>query len=113
LTRKIFVGIHIVVPVLIIFILSYVSFSNDLFTHSWIVSTLLIYFPILFFLQGAVCSLLKANILTSLGFSLVAYISVLLIWMNSSAIGYLFAYLIIGFLGFGITRLIQKVVINH
>lgn len=112
MNRNILVGTHIVVPILLIFLFAYISFSNpsDLSTQSWIVSSLMIYYPIMFFLQGAVCSLLRANIFISLGFSLAAYVIALLIWMNSSAIGYIFAYLIIGFLGFGITWLFQKAI---
>jgi len=113
-TKKILGVIHILAPVSIIFILAYITFVplNDLSFGAWAVSSLIIYYPILFLLQGSACSLLKANIFTSLGISIAAYIVVLLIWMNSSAIVYMFAYLLIGFLGYSVTHLIKKAIIN-
>src|SRR5690606_19827370 len=104
-------GAHIAVPVLLIFMVACVTFiiSDDLASGSWAFSSLMIFYPTLFFLQGSACSLVRGNIFVSLGISIVAYIIVLLIWMNSSAIFYIFAYLLIGFLGYGITHLIKKV----
>lgn len=108
--RKALIAVHIVVPVLIIFILAYVAFtaSDDLFTKGLVLNSLMIYYPILFLLQGSACSLLKTNIFISLGFSIATFIIVLLIWLNSSAMFYIFAYYIIGFIGYRVTQFFKK-----
>ncbi|MFC5466073.1 hypothetical protein [Lederbergia graminis] len=109
--KKMLRVIHIAVPVLFIFMLACITFviSDDLASGSWAFSSLMIFYPTLFFLQGSACSLVRGNIFVSLGISIASYIIVLLIWMNSSAIFYIFAYLLIGFLGYGFTHLIKKV----
>lgn len=108
--RKTLVVIHIAVPVFLIFIFAYIAFtaSDDLFAKGLVLNSLIVYYPVLFLLQGSASSLLKTNVFLSLGISIAMFIIVLLIWLNSSAFIYVFAYVIIGFIGYAITRLIQK-----
>lgn len=109
--RSILIALHIAVPVLIMFILACISdtTSDDLFAKGLLVTSLLLYYPILFLLQGSVAALMKTNIFLSLGVSIAIFIIILIIWLNSSAIIYIFAYSIIFLIGYGLTHTIRKI----
>ncbi|GAB4074492.1 hypothetical protein GCM10028778_19950 [Barrientosiimonas marina] len=113
--RRIVVGIHIIVPVLIMFTLVILSFSNIVYdagslnSMNLIIESLILYYPILFFVQGLVCALLKANILLSLGISLAAYMVIMFMWLNSSGLIYILVYVLMGFLGYSLVLLVKKV----
>lgn len=107
--KNVLVSIHILIPVIIMFVLAYSSFAieDDLLATGLILNSLIIYFPVIFLIQGIVCALLRSNVFMSLGISALAFIVVLIIWLNSSAIIYIFVYLVIGFIGYGVTRWLQ------
>jgi len=107
--NNLFVTIHILIPVITMFVLAYTSFAieDDLLATGLILNSLMIYFPVIFLVQGIVCALLRANVFMSLGISTLAFIVVLIVWLNSSAIIYIFVYLVIGFIGYVVTRWIQ------
>lgn len=110
--RKLLIVSHIAVPVFIIFILAYTAYttSDDLFANGLILNSLILYYPLVFLLQGSASSLLKSNVFLSLGISIAMFIIVLLTLLNSSAIIYIFVYLIVGFIGYGMTLLIQNLI---
>ena len=110
--KKMLTVLHIAIPIVIMVILAYVAFvsSDDVFAKGLLITSLFAYYPILFLLQGIAASLLKANIFISLGISAAAFIIILLIWMNSSALIYTVLYLIVGFIGYAITSFIQKLI---
>jgi len=110
--RKLLIVSHIAVPVFIIFIFAYTAdtTSDDLFANGLVLNSLILYFPLIFLLQGSASSLLRSNVFLSLGISIAMFIIVLLTLLNSSAIIYIFVYLIIGFIGYGVTQLIQKLI---
>ncbi|MBU8878673.1 hypothetical protein BGM26_06675 [Bacillus sp. FJAT-29790] len=103
--------LNIIFPAIVIIIIGYVSFT-DVFIqqtdHKYFFITLIIIYPALFLLQGVITAILKSNILISLGISSLGYFITIFIWANSSAIGYIFVYLLFGFLGYGVVRLFQK-----
>lgn len=109
--RNILIALHIAVPGLIMFILAYISdtTSDNLFAKGLLLTSILLYYPILFVLQGSVAALLKTNIFLSLGISIAVFIIILIIWLNSSAIIYIFAYLIIFLIGYSLTHSIRKI----
>lgn len=109
--RNVLLFIHIIVPALVMFVLAYSAFlsPNDLYTMGFILNSLVIYFPLLFLLQGVVCALLRANLFLSLGVSLIAFIIVVFVWLNSSAAIYLILYISVWLIGYGITLGINKV----
>lgn len=108
--RQAMVISHITIPVLLIFVLAYMAFtsSNDLIGMGLIFNSLMIFYPLLFLVQGSICALLRANIFLSLSISTIAFIIVLFIWLNSSALFYVFVYLALGFISYAITRFIQN-----
>lgn|SRR5690625_1700738 len=108
--NKVLIFIHLLLPVIIIFSLVYKAFStfDVLMGTELILNSLIFYFPIVFLLQGIACALLRANVFVSLGTSTLTFVLVLIIWLNSSAIIYIFAYLIIGLIGYGVTRRLQN-----
>lgn len=108
--RKVFVSLHIVLPTLFMMILAVVAFAgiDDLFTHELALTSLVIYYPLLFILQGMACSWLRANMIFSLGTSILGYVLVLFFWFNFSALVYLIVYIIVWFVAYGVTRLIVR-----
>lgn len=109
--NKVLSFIQLVLPAVVMFIIAYVAFasSDDLYTTGLILNSLIIYFPLLFLLQGIFSALVRANMFVSLGVSVIAYIIVVFVWLNSSAIVYIIAYIVVWFIGYGISRLIQNV----
>lgn len=109
--RRVYNLFNLFLPALTMVILAFVSFSNffdDLVTKGLIINSLILIYPLLFFLQGIVTALLKSNLFLSLGISTVTLIIIIVIWLNMSAVVYPFVYGFAGLLGYGIVRLIQK-----
>ncbi|WP_078427937.1 hypothetical protein [Alkalihalobacterium alkalinitrilicum] len=96
-------------PAIIIFLISLVSFTT---THpnlkGLFIISLLVIFPLLYFIQRIVCSVFKVNFLYSLFISTMAFLIVLLVFLNSSAIIYIFMYIVTGILGYGLVKLAQE-----
>jgi len=70
------------------------------------------YFPMLFFIQGILCSFFNDSILISLGLSIITFIAIMLIYLNSTALGYIFVYLAFWGIGYGIVFLSRKLSSN-
>jgi hypothetical protein len=101
----------LIIFTLLIFIAGFITFavpSSEVDVVSWAFNLLLIYYPILFLLQGVVTSLFRTNIFLSLIGSIGAFVLVLFIWMNSSASGYIIIYALIALLSFAVTDFIKK-----
>lgn len=109
--------IHIVIPALIISILLGVAYtsSDEMFTQSLKFSALFLYFPILFFIQGSVCAVLRDNIFLSFGISLAVLVINFFIWTNHGygAIIFSFIYLVLGLIGYGLTLFIKQMIKDH
>lgn len=108
--RKVLSLIHLIVPAFVMFALAYSAFAStdDLFTTGLILNSLIVYYPLLFLLQGIACALLQSNIFVSLCVSVVAFLIVLFVWLNSSAAIYIIGYVIVWFIGYGITQLVKN-----
>ncbi|MGE8203013.1 hypothetical protein ACQKP0_00390 [Heyndrickxia sp. NPDC080065] len=100
-----------ILPAIIILIVGYVSFTDVLFQqtdHKYFFISLLIIYPAIFLIHGVITAILKGNIYISLGISTLGFLITILIWANSSAIGYILVYLLLGFLGYGAVLFFQK-----
>lgn len=108
--RKVLSIVQLIVPAIVMFVLAYFAFAaaDDLYTTGLILNALIIYFPLLFLLQGIVCASVRGNIFVSLGVSVVAYIIVIFVWLNSSAAVYVIAYVVVWFIAYGVARIIQN-----
>lgn len=109
--------IHIVIPALIILFLLSTAYttSDDMLREQLIFGSMIVYFPILFFVQGFVCALLRENILLSLGISSAMFMISIFIQSKSfmSMLGFAYwmiAYLLIGLISYGLTWFIQQVI---
>lgn len=87
------------------------SFSNETkgvdFKGLLIISLIFI-FPLLFLLQGIKSSINNTNIIMSIGVSIFTFIVFMIIYLNSSAIMYIFIYLVFGAIGYILTNYIMK-----
>lgn len=108
--RQLLKIVQMIFPALIMIGLTYYAFSasDDLFTKQFILNALIIYFPVLFLLQGAFCAFLRENIIVSIAISVVGFITVIFVWLNSSALIYLVLYVILWLIGYGIVRFFRK-----
>jgi hypothetical protein len=98
-------------PAIIMIILAFLSFSNILdetFRKGLIINSLILYYPSLFFLQGIVTAFINANVYVNVGLSLLVYIFILLVWLNSSALIYIVIYLISFFLGYWVIKMFKN-----
>jgi hypothetical protein len=102
---------NIIFPAIALMIIGYISFTDVLIQqtdHKYFFISLLVFYPAIFFIQGVITAVLKGNVFISLGVSILGFVVTILLWANSSAIGYIFVYLLVGFLGYGVIRLFQK-----
>ena len=105
--------ITIIFPTLFMTIITISSFQNMLnfngldFKGLFIVSLILL-FPILFLIQGIICAINNTNIFLSFGVSILDFIILMFVYMNDSAFGYNLIYLVIGIIGYLITKFILK-----
>lgn len=102
--------ICMVLPAILMFVIGYLTLTDFLGAqdHGYFILALIIIFPMIFLIQGIFSAILKENLWVSLGISTVAYVVIMFLWMNSSAVGYIIFYLLSGFLGYGAVRLVTK-----
>lgn len=111
--QKLYRLANVCIPPFIMLIFAYVSFSgllDDLESTSLIINALLLVYPVLFFLQGFITGLLKSNIFLSFGISVATFLVITFVWLNTSALFYVVVYVLSGTVGYGIVRLLQKVI---
>jgi|GEM_PF-5218496 len=98
-------------PAFLMVILALLSFSNlfdDMFRKGLLINSLILYYPSLLFLQGIVTAMIKGNPFLNAGSSLLAFMFILFIWLNSSALIYILIYLISFLLGYWIIKMFKK-----
>jgi hypothetical protein len=78
------------------------SYDNVKFKGIFL-SSLIFIFPLLFLLQGVISGIDNTNIFISIGISLLTYIILMFIYLNSSAFIYAFIYLVFGLIGYSIS----------
>lgn len=109
-TKKIFLKYLITIfPALAILSIGMISFNinvDNLDLKGLFIISLILLFPLLFLIQGLFSSKLNINYPLSLLISLVSFILILVVYMNSSAYIYLIAYTIISLLSFYIGKYI-------
>lgn len=104
--RKIQHLLHHILPVVIMITLAAVAFttSNEQFGGNLIIQSLLLYYPALFILQGILCSILEGKIYYSLGSTVIAFLIVILIWLNATALPYIIMYVLLGLIAYGVAQ---------
>lgn len=96
---------------IIILFIGFIFFTDVIFhqeDHLYSLIALLIIFPIIFFLQGVLTKVADRSIFIDLITISIIFIITILIWLNSSALGYLVLYVLFGFLGYGIMHIFKK-----
>lgn len=73
-----------------------------------LVLSLLLIFPLLFLLQGIICVLGNINVFLSLGVSILDFLILAMICLNSSAFFYIPIYLMLGTIGYLTAKFILK-----
>lgn len=106
--------VTIIFPAIIMILIAVLSFSNmrNNFHLDWkgiLIISMILGFPLLFFIQGIMSSISKTNIVLSLGISLVTFLMILIIFLNDSALLYALIYLIAGVIGYGIGYISLKI----
>lgn len=92
-------------PALVQLILAGIAFLGDGY---FVFIGLLVVFPILFLMQGILSAMNDINIFLALGISSAGFIAMMFIFLNTSALLYLFIYLSLGIIGYFITKLTKK-----
>lgn len=103
--------LNVIFPAMAIMIIGWVTFTDVLIqqeNHKYFILSLIIIYPILYLIQGVLTAIFKRNLLISLGFSILSFVITILIWANSSGLGYIVIYLLFSILGFGVVSLYQK-----
>lgn len=100
-------------------LLTIVSFSNmDIYTQKGLdfkglfVISLVLIFPLLFLIQGVICSVNSVNIINivcAFLLSILSYITLVKIYLNDSAEVYIFLYSILWIIGYSLTYFIKRV----
>ena len=104
-------SLNVILPATALIILGYISFTHVFIQqtdHKYFLMSLIILYPAIFLIQGVLTAVLKSNIFIALGVSILGFVVTILIWANSSAIGYIVVYLLFGFFGYGVVRLFQR-----
>jgi len=100
-------------PAVIMVTVMMVSFSN-MGNHSGIDFkgivglSLSVLFPLLFILQGIFSYISNTNVFLSLGLSIICFIALMMAYLNDSASLYILVYLLIGLVGYMITKFTLK-----
>ena len=100
--------IYISLPALAIFFLAGISVSGIVDaekSRSLIVFSLLIIYPVIFFLMGYLSSQKKENIFLYTLPSYLAFVLVFLLWLNNTASLYFFVYISANILGYAVSNL--------
>lgn len=71
--------------------------------------SLIIVFPVLFLLQGIICAITASGVVLNIGVSIGTYVALMLIYLNSSAIAYVFIYGIAWVIGYLLTKWIISI----
>lgn len=105
--------ITILFPALIMAIVSITSYTHmfglsDLDSKSLLIVGLVLIFPVIFILQGVLCAITRSNVIFSLSVSIITYLVIMFVFLNSSAFIYVFVYLFIWTLGYWIARYLIK-----
>jgi hypothetical protein len=100
-------------PALFMNIIAIVSFSNmsnfnSIDFKGIFILSLILLFPLLFLIQGIICARYNINAFISLGASILGFIILMLVYLNDSAVIYIFTYLIFGIMGYLITKICRK-----
>ncbi len=70
--------------------------------------SLLLFFPVIFIVQGVYCRIREINLILPIFISLVAFLLMLVIFLNSSALAYMPAYVILGLIGYYLAKILDK-----
>lgn len=101
--------ITILFPALIMSLVSILSLTNmfnltDLNMKSLMIVGVVLIFPVVFLIQGALCSLTHSSVILSLTVSLITYIVIMFTLLNSSAFVYVIVYLFTWAMGYWIGK---------
>lgn len=105
--------ITILIPAFFMTIIVIVSFSNmrnfnGIDYKGIFILSLILLFPLLFFLQGILCPISNTNVFLSLGVSILNFIILMMVYLNDSALIYIFIYIACGVIGYLISNSIVK-----
>ncbi|OAB37045.1 hypothetical protein PMSD_09580 [Paenibacillus macquariensis subsp. defensor] len=101
--------IVILFPALVMAIIAIITFTqmfglSDLNAKSLIIAGLVLIFPVLFVLQGVLCAVTRSKVILSIVVSIVTYIIIMFVFLNSSAFVYLIVYLGMWAIGYWIGK---------
>jgi len=101
--------IVILFPALVMAIVSIISSNqmfglSDLDAKSLIIAGLVLIFPVLFVVQGVLCAVTRSKVILSIVVSIVTYIVIMFVFLNSSAFVYLIVYLGMWAIGYRIGK---------
>ncbi|RDY26539.1 hypothetical protein CHL78_012865 [Romboutsia weinsteinii] len=85
-----------------------ISFISHLDVKGFFVLSLVLIFPTLIFMQGILSGKNRINIFLSLGISLVTFIVIMVIYLNTSASIYIGVYIISWSLGYFLSKLLFR-----
>jgi len=88
---------------------------SDLDAKSLILAGLILIFPVLFVLQGVLCAVTRSKVILSLTVSIVTYIIIMFVFLNSSAFVYVIVYVGMWIIGYWIGKYMirSKAIINN
>lgn len=103
----------ILFPSIIMAMVVLVCFQNIFGFDSLHIKGLMLYalallFPIIFFIQGIISALTKTNFFIGILVSTLIFLLTLVLYMNSSALGYSIVYLFFGSLGYLLSKFFTK-----
>lgn len=105
--------ITVLFPAFFMTIIVIVSFSNmsnfnGIDYKGIFILSIILLFPLLFFLQGIICPISNTNVFLSLGVSILNFIILMMVYLNDSALIYIFIYIACGAIGYLISNSIVK-----
>lgn len=107
--------ISVLLPTLIMILLSLLFIPNDTSSSfnkidfkGLSILIIILFYPSLFFIEGVAVACTKTNPILALVISLLTFIIILFIFLNSSALIYAVIYSLIYLLGYSITKLCLK-----
>ncbi|WP_066874911.1 hypothetical protein [Clostridium mediterraneense] len=104
--------IILIFPLILMFIINGFSFLDidGIALKGIILFSLIVIYPLSFFIQGILCELNNIEVLSALVISSLGFLGVTFIFLNSSALGYLIFYLIIELIGYFIVKGYRKLI---
>ena len=101
-------------------LITILSFSDiNIGIRTWIdykvffIISLVVLFPLLFFIQGSVCAINKTGIISvilSITVSIVDYMILMYVYLNDSAFGYIIFYFVAWIIGYTLTFLSREII---